>query len=428
MPWPLRRFSLNFSLQRTDLGHNIAFPESAPDTFLRNVLEGYDKNELVFACIDMLSSSLPEAPLTATRNSMPIEPVGHPLLRPNRFMDQNTLFQMVELHLELAGNAYWEKVRDATGRVVELWPIRPDRVRVVPDARQFIAHYTIRFGTQDFPIAVEDIVHFKLPHPTDPYFGQAPLKSIARQVAQDNTATDFSWALLKNSALPGVVIETMTKIDEVQAKRHRANWRRHLTGRGAGGIAFMQKGLKVIPISLNMQELGFKDLRDVSETRICMAFKVSPIVIGARIGLEQSALRNYDSAMKSLWEQAIAPRQRTLISVINHDPDMTAGEILWHFDTSEVAALEGRRTAQTDHAAKQFQAGLVMRDEARKVMDMPPVGGDLGNEFAHPLAWAARLPNGDFLTPDTTTTQPGDTPPRDDETTQEDRSDAAPDP
>src|SRR5690606_1528214 len=74
----------------------------------------------------------------------------------------------------LSGNIFWEKVRSRAGRVVELWPLRPDKVRIIPDEDDFISGYQYEVGGRLFPLDVADVIHFKLPNPTDPFFGLAP--------------------------------------------------------------------------------------------------------------------------------------------------------------------------------------------------------------------------------------------------------------
>src|SRR5260370_772964 len=63
------------------------------------------------------------------------------------------------------------------------------------------------------PIASRDMIHVKYSNPLNAYFGQAPLRPAARAVSLDNAATDFVDTMLRNYAVPGVVIKTATEVD-----------------------------------------------------------------------------------------------------------------------------------------------------------------------------------------------------------------------
>ena len=65
-------------------------------------------------------------------------PVGsdHPAQRlldsPNPFWTRGDLWRATETYLGLWGSAYWGLERDERGQLVEIWPLRSDRMRVIP--------------------------------------------------------------------------------------------------------------------------------------------------------------------------------------------------------------------------------------------------------------------------------------------------------
>ena len=58
--------------------------------------------------------------------------------RPNRFMSGRELWRATESNLLLWGSAYWGIERDERGDGPALWPLRPDRMRVLPDKRTHV--------------------------------------------------------------------------------------------------------------------------------------------------------------------------------------------------------------------------------------------------------------------------------------------------
>lgn len=260
-----------------------------PKDDFRDLAEGgYRKNELVFACINEIATSAPEAPLrvyqTEDDEVLGQHPVRELIARPNPFMSEFELWELTIIHLYLDGNAYWEKVRSNAGRVVELWPLRPDRMRIVP-GDDWIQGYIYRVNGREFPLEPQDVIHFKLPNPLNDYLGMPPLVASLRAVATDNEMTDFAKVMLQNGALPGVVVTTQEAIDQATVDRLSERWKQKFGGRKRGEPAFLQSGMEVEKIGLDMQELAFTDLRHISETRICMALGVPPILVGAVAGL-----------------------------------------------------------------------------------------------------------------------------------------------
>ena len=62
-------------------------------------------------------------------------PVQRLLERPNPWWSGGDLVGATETYLSLWGAAFWRLDRSESGAVTEIWPIRPDRVRVVRDGR-----------------------------------------------------------------------------------------------------------------------------------------------------------------------------------------------------------------------------------------------------------------------------------------------------
>lgn len=346
----------------------------------------FGRNELVYACIMEKATSLPEAPLRVYAADGMGEPKEqHPLrtliASPNPHMTEFELMEMLVLHLDLAGNAFWEIVVDRAGRPVELWPLRPDRVRIWPqkDGRTL---YGVEIGNGRVMPLGENVVHFKLPNPKDSYVGQAPLRPALRAVALDNEATDFVKVLLQNKAVPGTVIETEHAINEKVVKRLTAKWMERFGGKNRGMPAFLQKGMKVHALGLDLQKLEFPDLRTISESRICMVFGVPPILVGAKVGLDRSTFANYAEARRSFWEETLMPLQSRIAQTIIKKllPMVNAGKVgaarvVVRFDNSNVLALRESEGDRWEQAIQALRAGGITVNEFCRRVGLPPKDG-----------------------------------------------------
>ena len=61
------------------------------------------------------------------------------LNNPNPFMSRFDMIATMIMHRTIAGHAYLHKERSGSGRPVELWILRPDRMQVIPPAPEFVA-------------------------------------------------------------------------------------------------------------------------------------------------------------------------------------------------------------------------------------------------------------------------------------------------
>ena len=66
----------------------------------------------------------------------PEHPAQRLLDRVNPHWTGGDFWRATETYLNLWGVAYWSVERDDLGMPVELWPLRPDRVRLVPDEKR----------------------------------------------------------------------------------------------------------------------------------------------------------------------------------------------------------------------------------------------------------------------------------------------------
>lgn len=368
----------------TQLGTDPDYPAS---TFLSHITHGYDKNELVYACIEERATSVPDAPLRVYdgrgRMRDPLE--SHPLRRllasPNPIMSDVELDEMTELHLNLAGNAFWEIVPDRAGRPVELWPLRPDLVRMKRGTSQI--HYGYDVNGTTTPV---DVIHFRKTSPVDGIVGTPPMRAALRATALDSEATDFVKALLQNHAIPGVVVKMAnleSVLDDATTKRLKAKWKQSYGGRNRGEPAFLQAGMDVQELGLNLKDLEFPDLRTISESRICMSFGVPPILVGAKVGLDRSTFANYKEARASFWEESLIPaRKKIARTVTKHLVPRFSGpgsrRIEVRPDWSEVEALREAEESRWQRATDAFRAGGLTLNDYRHEIGLEAVdGGDV---------------------------------------------------
>lgn len=116
------------------------------------------------------------------------------LQRPNEHMGRSFLWQYSMWWVQLRGEGYWWLVPDLTGEVAEIWPIPSNRMRPIPDARDYVTHYLYSpgHGKQSYRIPKEMVCFFKLPNPMNYHRGLAPLTAARLALETDQAAVTWN--------------------------------------------------------------------------------------------------------------------------------------------------------------------------------------------------------------------------------------------
>lgn len=346
-------------------------------TFLK---EAYEKNEIVCGSLNLIATTFCQAPLTVVREDnerevIPNHPVQLLFDHINPQMDYVEFFNTIVLHLYLGGNAYIEKVRDRRGRVTEVWPLRPDRVRVVTDEFGFINQYEYQISGKTFRKDANDIVHIKFPNPGSIYYGFSPLWSLAAQIDIDNESNSHAKVTLQNHGAPSQILKLPYEVQADEARRIKSEWKRQFSNGGRGNLLVlggMDKDVEMMNSAQSLKDMDFSALRLVSETRVLSTLRIPPQVYGAFSGQQSSTYDNYATALKQFWRQTIIPLQQRIASILSHDPDLGKGmDII--FDVSDVEALTEDRQIKFSRAITGYQAGLLTLNEARFEINMNPL-------------------------------------------------------
>jgi len=353
------------------------------------VADGYNRNELVYACISLAASNAASAPLKAWNldENMNRVPVDHPLIellgKPNPRQSRYEFAEMIDTFLNLEGNAFIVKQPD------ELWLARPDRMQQVIVDNGLAGYVYITEGRSRIPFLPDEVIHAKMPNPGDPYDGLGrglpPLNVAAHATDVDNQATDFLTAFFKNAAVPYGMLTTKNILEDDEVTRIRARLSEQYAGSSRWHeMMILDAEASYQKLGADISEIAWPDLRKVTETRICMAFKVPPIMVGAQAGLERSTFSNTEQSEKALWNNKVIPDNERVSSAFTNAyyDELPDGVFLAH-DYSEIEALQESRNDKFARAQQGASGGWITVNDARAEVDLPPV--DSGDIFLRPL-------------------------------------------
>lgn len=362
--------------------------------FAKFVIKGYKGNATVFACMTILARTFPQPRLYEWEINEDGEQVKIQnselralMKRPNDDQSEVDFLAMAIVYCALGGNSYILKMRNDRDEVIGFW-VFSDAVMTPVAGRDtddgLVAYYLLNidgqqqanpYGIKRFDTGVgvaipkTEIIHWKwMPDPQYPWKGIGALEAAYGDLETANELQNYIYSLIKNDARPPIVINFREddEYDEDKAERLRAQWQERYGGDNRGLPAFLEYGMTVNELGFNLQELQIESLRNSPDASICMGFQVSPILVGAMVGLENSSYANYESALKAYTNQTLVPLWRTFESTMelgmvgepNIDGDVIA------FDTSTVQALQEDQGEFRKFVLSSWEKGLYTRGQA----------------------------------------------------------------
>lgn len=341
--------------------------------------EGYSANEIVFACIEELATSAAEPRMHARVGGQ--WTLEHQVLdlmrRPNPFMDHFEFWSSVIMYRSLAGNAYALKVRSRAGRVVEMWLMRPDRVRPVPSREKYISHYELAGEDGEvWELPARDVIHWKTRNPLNEFLGMPPLLAAAGRVDIDNFMRDFVKAFFRNAGVPGGMLTIENSLTPELRNEVKQRFRKEYGGPAGWHSILVLDNTKAsftpMTSQLGDQGLVVPELEKMSVRRIAMTFQVPPALIGA-----DDAPTSYaalEMVQRFFWDNTLAPLYKELAGPLNmgfSDEFTDVEEVA--FDLSDVRALQEDIDKRNARYRADFTNGVISREETRTLMEYGPV-------------------------------------------------------
>ena len=209
----------------------------------------------------------------------------HPLLDLfEKVNDQENGFEMRELTctmLDLTGDAYWYVERDKMGVPSKLFLLRSQWVRIVPDAKKFIGEFVYGENVFDDPVRFQpsEVIHFKYPNPTDPWYGMGPVQAAAYAIEGNEMREKFMIATMANMARPDLIVKYVEGALEPKERGElEREWNAMFRGpQNAGKVKITDFRYEIDKVGWTPQELRFNEGEDWIMKKICGAF---PVPIG----------------------------------------------------------------------------------------------------------------------------------------------------
>lgn len=349
--------------------------------------EGYLQNVIVFTSINKISSSCTQVPFGVftgdgdDQTQLDGDSIARIIKRPNPQMSWRKFVIEVINYLLIAGNSYIKKIGPITGEntgvAKELWPLRPDRVKIIKNKAGQVVSYEVDDGNgniEKFPVdpitGDSQILHIDMFNPTDDYYGAGPIKPSASQIDSFNLSSIWNANLLNNQGRPGLLYLMHEQAGDEQLEQV-SQMVQEIEGPENAGVSVALGGVHdVKPYGFTPTDMDWTEGTREMARKIALAFQVPPMLLGIP---GDNTYSNMQEARQAFWEE-------TVIFYL----DMLKDELNWwligddetkriDYSIDNVPALAPRREVQWNRAK---EATHLTTDEKRELTGYEDYDGE----------------------------------------------------
>lgn len=269
------------------------------------------------------------------------------------------------LDLIAYGAAYWQIItRDAGG-----WP---DHVRYHPaDTVSAIDASTYSIGPDTVP--ARDVIAFA--------YGRAVLLD-GVETLQLAASLEAAAKLYASSPLPAFALRnTGADLPADKVEELLDAWE---ASRQVRSTAYLSGGLEALSFGYNAEEIGLADSRNQAALEIARMLNLDPVWVGAGVPGSSMTYQNRVDLYRQLADTTLAPYMTAISQRLSYSRPRAAGSSSTYpavtEETRRVAFdsdrfLQANYTDRVGTVTALFEAGLVDREEARRLLDITPLGG-----------------------------------------------------
>ncbi len=360
-------------------------PQWTPRRMSSLAEEGFRKNVVAYRCVTQIAAAASAVPwilYDAEGHELDAHPLLDLLAHPNPLQDGVTFMESVYADLQIFGNAYVEAIRaDERAAPIELYVLRPDRMKVIPGATGLPQgyQYSVNGQTTNWPAdpltGKSNVLHIRQFHPLDDWYGLAPMEAALQSIDQHNASGAWNQALLNQGARPSGALVYAPKdglpasLTDDQLQRLREEMDSLYQGqRNAGRPLILEGGLDWREMSLSPKEMDWLSGRNNAARDIALAFGVPAQLIGIP---DAQTYANMEQARLAFYEDTVLPQLTKVISSFDHwlcamYPDKPELD----FDPDSISALADKRQTQW---SKLQEAGFLTTDEKREAAGYGPM-------------------------------------------------------
>src|SRR5580765_1198811 len=238
----------------------------------------------VYQCVRVISDTVASLPCFLYK-SVPMGKAraeDHAVYRvlheqPNPFMTPFEFKQTLQGHLLLWGNAYAEVERTGDGQVANLWPLRPDRMRLqVFNTTIFYYYVTPEGGERQ----LTDVFHLR-GLSNDGLVGYSPIALARETLGLAKASEEYRARFFSNDARPGGVLMHPGVLGDQAYNQLRRRWDENHQGlSNRSRVAILEEGMHWQDVGIPPDDAQFIQGQEFSKADIAAIYRVPAYKIG----------------------------------------------------------------------------------------------------------------------------------------------------
>jgi HK97 family phage portal protein len=344
----------------------------------------------VYACIKILAETIASLPIHVYEQQadgatqLATKHWSYRLLhdRPNPEMTTQEWLEVCMGHLLSWGNCYNELQFDQGGRVIALWPLRPDRMQIYRDPKTLELDYQFSLYRNGgiAHLTLGNCLHVRLLS-RDGIVGMSPIGQNMETIGFDLALRKYGGKLFGNSAVPIGAITYNKPLNERQKKDLKADFDSKYRGLdNAARTALFEDGMGWQAIGLPPEQLQYIAAMKFALEDVARIYRIPPHLLQELMRSTNNNIEHQgiDFVTHTVRPYVVRYEQRFQSTVFAGDDR--------HYARFKVdALLRGDLASRYAAYAIGKQWGWLNSDEIRAFEEMAPTGDDGGKEYLRPL-------------------------------------------
>lgn len=246
---------------------------------------------------------------------------------PNPHYTGRLFRETVQQHLDLVGEGAFVLYRIG-GLVVEMWPIRPDRLHPVKHPTKFLTGYMyVGKNGEEVPLELNDVIHIKYPNPGDPYRGMGPVQTVLNDIDAAKYSAEWNKNFFINGARPGGIIEVDYRMGDDEFNAFVRRWRRQHQGIANAHRVAVLENATWKDTNFSMTDMQFVELRNLPRELIREAFAFPKPMLGTVDDVNRA---NAEAGKEIMAEGQTIPRLKRWKDIVDFKllPNFANGKTL----------------------------------------------------------------------------------------------------
>ena len=342
--------------------------------------EYYATSVSVYAAIRLRSEALGRPHLRVARQTPdgqklwvgPSHPVQQLFNRVNPWYTRGDLWRATEIYLNLWGSAFWALEKNQEGGW-EIWPLRPDRVSVLPDKTDYIRGFVYRGLNGPVAYTPDEILWLRYFNPLEEYAGHSPLAPARLAVDMGKDGLSFNRNFLRNSARPDFVLLTNESMNDAEIEDFYQRWEARYRGPGNANrpaIASFVRDIKTLGFS--HRDMDFIQGLRWSLEEVSRVYGVPKPLLS---DFERATFSNVNAAERLFWRNTMIPEMQFLEEHINRMllPRLGYSDLTVEFDRGDIEALKEDEPARVSRESQLLDRGVLTINEVRRSLNLTDV-------------------------------------------------------